>query len=52
MAGQHMKDKAEFMIDGFQSSLIGVAAQLGVATLALTRALLLLPVRALRLRCP
>ena len=52
MAGQHVKDNVEFMIDEFQSSLMVAAGQLGAATLALTRFLLLLPAGALRLRCP
>ena len=52
MAGQHVKDNVEFMIDGFQSSLIDAAARFGAATLALTRSLLLLPAGGLRLRCP
>ena len=52
MAGQHVKDNVEFMINGVQSSLMGAAGQLGAATLALPRSLLLLPAGALRLRCP
>ena len=52
MAGQHVKDKVEFMIDEFQSSLMVAAGQFGAATLALTRFLLLLPAGALRLRRP